>query len=198
MSWICKLAGHDFKHDPPILYCRRCGKFKHNPTSIPPAVAPNVPGWVLIDSYEDADTGTAFDYDSGVLKDIYDRYRLFLSIHNTSGDIIGAHTRVNNDSSANYDYTQEDGTTTTGVDNWPSGAVRADSVFNSIYDLWGRDPSGAGVSKYPEICTYEGSGYGGGALALGKLAVVYENVDQIRFWMDGNSVGVLKLFGFNY
>jgi len=36
MSWLCKLIGHDFEHDPPVLYCRRCGEAKHNPTSAPP------------------------------------------------------------------------------------------------------------------------------------------------------------------
>jgi len=31
MHWLCKLFGHDFKYEPPLVYCQRCGEYKHNP-----------------------------------------------------------------------------------------------------------------------------------------------------------------------
>jgi len=38
MHWLCKLKGHDFVYEPPIVYCQRCGEFRHNPTSAPAGI----------------------------------------------------------------------------------------------------------------------------------------------------------------
>jgi len=31
MHWLCKLFGHDFTYEPPLIYCQRCGEYMHNP-----------------------------------------------------------------------------------------------------------------------------------------------------------------------
>jgi len=38
MHWLCKLKGHDFVYEPPIVYCQRCGEFRHNPTTKPAGI----------------------------------------------------------------------------------------------------------------------------------------------------------------
>jgi len=31
VHWLCKLFGHSFEYEPPLVYCKRCGEYKHNP-----------------------------------------------------------------------------------------------------------------------------------------------------------------------
>jgi len=57
---LCKLGFHDWKHSPPIFYCRRCGEAKHNPTSVPPPAGAGQPDFIIHDVTADRSWGTQY------------------------------------------------------------------------------------------------------------------------------------------
>lgn len=203
MHWLCKLFGHDFEYDPPLVYCKRCGEYKHNPFQTGAAPSePNVPGWKLIDSHEDADTGTAFDYDSGVLDTVYNLYRVigqFQNYYSIENDI---YIRLNGNDSSNYSMTciASDGTTSEHVDVPMGGLVRIEGNSNGIVDsiIRGGNMITDPANDYPCFASKPVGANDGFSWLFGELKVSYVDVDQIRIYSPYEMTGRLKLYGFNF
>jgi len=168
------------------------------PQGIPAGGEANVPAWELIDSYEDTDTGTAFDYDSGVVT-VYNFYKVILQLEgHGGGDTELLNIRVNADSSANYNYQYfrsggggtTSGTSQWGVQWWNNGT----GIF--VIDLRGGNLTSAPTNNQPIFHARAGK-KGEDGLAAGHLAVDYADVDQVRIWTASNATGRLRLYGLN-
>lgn len=161
----------------------------------------NVPNWVLIDSYEDIDDTTAFDYDSGVVT-VYNVYKVILQLEDASGNPNAAWLRLNADASLNYDY-QYLGSGAAGVTTGDNrlqlvSAMGAAPIRNKgVVYVSGGNPA-SGVSANPTVACVPISWQGQDNMINGQLSVAYTDIDQLRFWTEDFSVGRLKVYGFNF
>ena len=83
------------------------------PQGIPAGGEANVPAWELMDSYEDSDAGTAFDYNI-TIDNTRDMYLIYYRIIDMGFYTANVYLRVNGDDSSSYEYVAEDGTATSG------------------------------------------------------------------------------------
>jgi len=157
-----------------------------------PAGEANVPAWELIDSYEDTDTGTAFDYDSGVIT-VYSVYMVILSLQDHSGTEQNVYSRVNADSSANYAYYDIfTGDATTGATEWILELLGTDAAERWYIQYRGGNLATTPAAPYPNFGNLSVRHFYGG-----RLNVSYSDVDRIRIWTPDAAAGRLKLYGLN-
>lgn len=160
----------------------------------------NIPGWELIDSYEDTDTGTAFDYDSGVVT-VYSMYMVVLSLQAQLGDGYTGdlEMRVNAQDTADYrsqQYMSGTGSTTTGQTSWIP-EINLDRPIQAVLYFRGGNLAASATHVYPSFFGVISEGYGGTVLTGGDLAVDFADVDQIRVYTSPVATGRLKLYGLN-
>jgi len=161
---------------------------------------PPRPDWTLVDSYEDSDTGTAFDYNPGAVTS-YDVYRILLQIQGqSSATISDVYCRVEADSSSNYHYNSVSGgatSQTTGATEWTLLTTTYARVATLSATLFGTSiVEGAGGDQ-PEIIVDGATGSNQTTMLNGMLNVNYPTVDQIRVWASTVSTGQLRLYGLN-
>jgi len=160
--------------------------------------AAHTPAWELIDSYEDTDTSTAFDYDSGTLSEVYNIYMVYVELQDYSGSGNPPQLQLNGDTSANYYHAAENGTDYTGETSPDCGAMPAnDCAFGYLYIRGGNlltDPS----SPQPSWAGYVTSGSATAQNPSGSLQVAYNDVNRIRIFTSDAATGRLRLYGFNF
>jgi len=169
------------------------------PQGIPAGGEANVPAWELIDSYEDTDTGTIFDYDPGPLTS-YDLYMVILWISEQSGSNQTLKATVEGDTSANYNSRCMLGNTSTlGISVWrlgkdQSGYFLANTNQTAIMYIRGTLPVGS--DNYPRAY-FEGHSFSGMFSTVHELTVAYSKVNQFRIYTSAEATGHLKVYGLN-
>jgi len=156
------------------------------------------PAWELIDTYEDTDDTTSFDYDSGNLSVIYNVYKLIYQLQ--AGDYGTLFMRLNGDASDNYAYTHEyDGsiTNTTGDNKIHLGEKFGGQIAVGEIVIRGGNMVGTALSNEPTVTGTPPAG--ASCLLRGRLAVDYADVYRIRIWDNtGAGTGRLHLYGLNF
>jgi len=165
------------------------------PQGIPVAGGANVPAWELIDSYEDTDTGTIFDYDSGTVT-VYNMYMVILSGQDHSGAGNSFRITFQGDTSANYTrYDAYDGIDYTGNSNAIVMYISADGAAQAIMWIRGGNMVSDPAAPYPTMVTDQLSSE---CQYVDVLEVEYANVDRIEIKSDDVATGRLKLYGLNF
>jgi len=154
--------------------------------------------WRLIDTYEDTDDTTAFDYDSGTIP-IHNIYKVIVQVQSAaSGTNLDA--RVNADDSANYDYQELTAGTyssVTGETEWRLSNSLGDKTAVGILTFRGGNLAGSATTDRP--CLQGSLAADSGTAVIGTLRVDYADVDQIRVYSTngGAETGRLRLYGLN-
>jgi len=155
--------------------------------------------WRLIDSYEDSDTGTPFDYDPGPYDVAYDMYKVLVNVTNVSGAVSGLRMRLNGLTGANYREAHADGTTDTALDHLDLSDIDSPQGYSGEILVWGRDPTGETGDVRIGVGNISSAASGWTAIQIGDYAVaVAQPVDQIRVWATENTVGTIEVYGKNF
>lgn len=165
-------------------------------SQLPPKTGVN---WVLIDTFEDENTGTILDFDTGEMTQ-YDLYKITFVM---GADGINADSnifcQVNNITSNNYRYSSINEATISEVTNQTSWelfeATRRSSIMGE-YIIRGKAYE-AGAWRFPSIM---GSGTAWTllkSLMRGYVNINTENVNRIRVFSDSNMAGKMQVYGRN-
>jgi len=158
-----------------------------------------VPDWKLIDSYEDTDDTTAFDYDPGPFPTVYDIYKVILSLQEQSGSVNNIQIRFQGDDSSNYD-TGVSGSADAGTGD-TQGIVGVMEGGETIAgEIWIRGGNMAALPSNPYPVAKASIATDASLLSSNAwtvLNVSYETVDQIRIFTVPQATGRLKVYGFN-
>jgi len=156
--------------------------------------------WKLIDSYEDLNTGTAFDYDSGDVT-VFNVYKVVGQLIDQSGAGNSVSVQLNGHTGADYHYDSEGDATvssTTGVSSVELGSISGGrpAVFTAIIN--GGNYSSTPDLLRPHIAGNFGTAYAESELLHGGLdAADTTEVDRIRIFSEGNATGRLRFYGMN-
>jgi len=155
----------------------------------------------VLDAHEDPDTGTPFDYDTGVI-DVHNCYVVLLSIQGRgTGTENPINIRVNAVDSADYQWSYIDGGavgSTTGATEW------RDNIFDQNSALMGWIIKGGNLLSpspnidAPTIQSIGGGHYGKEHLLIGDLPVDVDDVNRIRVWTGFNAAGRLSINGYDF
>jgi len=160
-------------------------------------VARSFQAWELIDSYEDKDGSTIFDYDSGTVT-IHNIYKVLLQLEQTGG--VGSSTiyvRLNADDSANYNWQELNGgaaSSTTGATEFDIESAADHPLLGTLLVMGGNRAVEATTSAPKLVASLANHQNGTGCLS-GNLSIDYPDVDEIRIWTSANAGGRLKLYG---
>lgn len=172
--------------------------------SIHPALSRTDGEWVLLDTHQDDDSGTPFDYTYTVPGNAmrFDEYRVTGYVHNDSGSQQNVAMRFNG-ASTDYRMTYYNnsgiGTFTTGTAAMLIAAVNAPGVVQ--FDLYatGRHKYGNSYPRF-RVRSANGSTARNNALS-GHLAQVHDQMNSLRVMLGTsggqNGRGVLKIWGRN-
>lgn len=157
-------------------------------------------GWVLLDSYEDTNTGTALDHDTGTIT-AYDLFKVLTVITGQGAGAGGVvRIRVNNIGAAVYYQNQINAGAV-------SQAVTQTEWYENMWDqhgfafgwhIKGRDPTSDAPSQdRPGIQSILPGEQDDVHLLNGGLRSDVDEVNRIRVWTDFNATGRIMIWGLN-
>jgi len=164
-------------------------------------VSRSAKGWVLIDTFEDADTGTSFSYDSGTISPTFNVYMVLLSIQGHGvGEANTVKVRVNNNSTGNYNFNYLQGGTVdyiTGAYHWNDRLWDEKTYLLGYILRGGNHPSTAPANEEATIQSIAPASYDQRHILNGELDMDVGDITSVQVFNDFNATVRLKLFGLN-
>lgn len=157
------------------------------------------PAWELLASHEDKDDTTVLDFDTGTMP-VHNVLMVVLQVQEQAGVVNDLALQLNNDGSANYEYTTiaYGGVTarTTGATSGLIGAIVNNREITANVILRGGNVAMDPANNYP-TWGVQGAGQLNPLTIMGNLVVGYADVDRIRIFTADNATGRLKIYGMN-
>jgi len=159
-----------------------------------------LPAWKLITRYEDLDNTTGFDTGWLTISPVKELVMVLFLVEENADANNDLYMRVNEDSSANYYYTERSGDTLTAhtdANEWNLKQTWSQPVCGQLI-LRGKKITGA-ANQWPDMSAQIGGHDGHRTLQNATLQVGYDALTSLRIWGSSAAMaGKVAVYGMDF